>query len=335
MVEDLYRLLRPKLELPSIRYLGRVSIMRLGASSKEGGTRKCSIEIGGDMDFPFFTLEGLAAQRPAVAMEVFDKPVGVPKSIRESLGSATEDPIEWARKCARECPIDAVALRLISSDPQVDDTSSEECAHLVRLLLEEIDLPLIVFGSGNDQKDPVVLERVAKAAENERVLLSAATLKNDYKRIAHAALRYNHLVLSRTECDAPSQRILNNHLLELGLSSNQIVMDPTTAALGYGIEYSISMMEQLRLDALKGDKSVQMPIAAITSYTWNAREAWSDDEKLGPIEVRGPLWETHTAISLFLAGAGLFIMLHPVSVKQFRKILSEIFSKGAQSRQDG
>ena len=335
MVEDLYRLLRPKLELPSIRYPGRVSIMRLGASSKEGGTRKCSIEIGGDMDFPFFTLEGLAGQRPAVAMEVFDKPVGVPKSIRESLGSATEDPIEWARKCARECPIDAVALRLISSDPQVDDTSSEECAHLVRLLLEEIDLPLIVFGSGNDQKDPVVLERVAKAAENERVLLSAATLKNDYKRIAHAALRYNHLVLSRTECDAPSQRILNNHLLELGLSSNQIVMDPTTAALGYGIEYSISMMEQLRLDALKGDKSVQMPIAAITSYTWNAREAWSDDEKLGPIEVRGPLWETHTAISLFLAGAGLFIMLHPVSVKQFRKILSEIFSKGAQSRQDG
>ncbi len=335
MVEDLYRLLRPKLELPSIRYPGRVSIMRLGASSKEGGTRKCSIEIGGDIDFPFFTLEGLAAQRPAVAMEVFDKPVGVPKSIRESLGSATEDPIEWARKCARECPIDAVALRLISSDPQLDDTSSEECAHLVRLLLEEIDLPLIVFGSGNDQKDPVVLERVAKAAENERVLLSAATLKNDYKRIAHAALRYNHLVLSRTECDAPSQRILNNHLLELGLSSNQIVMDPTTAALGYGIEYSISMMEQLRLDALKGDKSVQMPIAAITSYTWNAREAWSDDEKLGPIEVRGPLWETHTAISLFLAGAGLFIMLHPVSVKQFRKILSEIFSKGAQSRQDG
>jgi len=335
MVEDLYRLLRPKLELPSIKYPGRISIMRLGATSKEGGTRKRSIEIGGDIDFPFFTLEGPAAQRPAVAIEVFDKPVGVPKSIRESLGSATEDPIEWARKCARECPIDAVALRLISSDPQLDDTSSEECAHLVRLLLEEIDLPLIVFGSGNDQKDPVVLERVAKAAENERVLLSAATLKNDYKRIAHAALRYNHLVLSRTECDAPSQRILNNHLLELGLSSNQIVMDPTTAALGYGIEYSISMMEQLRLDALKGDKSVQMPIAAITSYTWNAREAWSDDEKLGPIEVRGPLWETHTAISLFLAGAGLFIMLHPVSVKQFRKILSEIFSKGAQSRQDG
>jgi len=335
MVEDLYRLLRPKLELPYIRYPGRISAVRLGATSQDGGTRKHSVEIGGDTDFPFFALEGSAAIRPAVAMEVFDRPVGIPMPVRERLGSAAEDPIEWAKKCARECPIDAIALRLVSSDPGLDDRSSEECAGLVKLLLEQVDLPLIVFGSGNDQKDPAVLERVAKAAEHERVLLSAATLKDDYKRIADAALRYGHLVLSRTECDPPSQRILNDHLIDLGLSSNQIVMDPTTAALGYGIEYSISIMEQLRLDALKGDKSVQMPMTAITSYTWNAREAWSVDDKLGPIEVRGPLWETHTAISLFLAGAGLFIMLHPDSVRQFRKILSEIFPKNAQSRQDG
>jgi len=334
MVEDLYRLLRPKLELPPIRYPGRIGIVRLGATPQEGGTRKHSVEIGGDIDFPFFALEGPTSLRPAVAMEVFDKPVGIPIPVRESLGSAAEDPIEWAKKCARECPIDAIALRLVSSDPGLDDRSSEECARLVKLVLEEVDLPLIVFGSGNDQKDPAVLERVAKAVEHERVLLSAATLKNDYKRIADVALRYGHPVLSRTECDPPSQRILNDHLLEAGLKSNQLVMDPTTAALGYGIEYSISIMEQLRLDALKGDKSVQMPIAAITSYTWNAREAWSEDEKLGPIEVRGPLWETHTAIPLFLAGAGLFVMLHPDSVKQFTKILSQIFPKNAQNRQD-
>jgi acetyl-CoA decarbonylase/synthase complex subunit delta len=335
MAEDLYRLLRPKLELPSIRYPGRISIVQLGATSQERGTRKRSVKIGGDIDFPFFALEAPTAVRPTVAMEVFDKPLGVPTPVRQSLGSAAEDPIEWAKKCARECPIDAIALRLISSDPALDDSSSEECAQLVKNLLEEVDLPLIVFGSGNDQKDPAVLERVAEAAEKERVLLSAATLKNDYKRIAQAASRYNHLILSRAECDPPSQRILNEHLLELGLNSNQIVMDPTTAALGYGIEYSISIMEQLRLDALKGDKSVQMPIAAITSYTWNAREAWSEDKKLGPIQVRGPLWETHTATSLFLAGAGLFIMLHPDSVRQFNKILSEIFPENPQSRLDG
>jgi len=333
MVEDLYRLLWPKLELPSIRYPGRISTVRWGATSQEGGTRKHSVEIGGDIDFPFFALESPTAHRPAIAIEVFDKPVGIPTPVRECLGSVTEDPIEWAKKCAREYPIDAIALRLVSSDPGLEDRSSEECAHLVKLLLEEVDLPLIVLGSGNDQKDPAVLERVANVAEGERVLLSAATLKNDYKRIADAAVRYGHPVLSRTECDPPSQRMLNDHLLESGLHSNQIVMDPTTAALGYGIEYSISIMEQLRLDALKGDKSVQMPIAAITSYTWNAREAWSEEEKLGPIEIRGPLWETHTAISLFLAGAGLFIMLHPDSVKQFTQILSEIFPKNTQSRQ--
>ena len=335
MAEDLYRLLKPKLELPSVRYPGRINIVRLGATSQEGGTRKHSVKIGGDVDFPFFSLESPTSLRPAVATEIFDKPVGIPIPVRQSLGSVVEDPIEWAKKCARECPIDAIALRLVSSDPALEDRSSEECARLVKNLLEEVDLPLIVFGSGNDQKDPAVLERVAEAAEKERVLLSAATLKNDYKRIAHAASRYNHLILSETECDPPSQRILNDHLLDLGLSPNQIVMDPTTAALGYGIEYSISIMEQLRLDALKGDKSIQMPIAAITSYSWNAREAWIEDEKLGPIEVRGPLWETQTAISLFLAGAGLFIMLHPDSVKQFTKILSEIFPRNTQARLDG
>ncbi len=335
MVEDLYRLLRPKLELPSVNYPGRINKARLGATSQERGTRKFSVDIGGDIDFPFFTLEGWTALRPVVAMEVLDRSVGIPIPVRESLGQAVEDPIEWAEKCAREYPINAISLRLVSSDPALEDRSSEECANLVKRLLEEIDLPLIVFGSGNDQKDPAVLEKVAKEAEGERVLLSAATLKNDYGRIAKAAVRYGHLILSRTECDPPSQRILNDHLLEFGVSPSQIVMDPTTAALGYGIEYSISIMEQLRLDAFKGDKSVQMPIAAVTSYTWNAREAWSEDEKLGPIEVRGPLWETHTATSLFLAGADLFIMLHPDSVKQFTEILSEIFPKNTVNRQDG
>ena len=37
-------------------------------------------------------------------------------------------------------------------------------------------------------------------------------------------------------------------------------MDPTTGALGYGIEYGFSVMERLRLAALRGD--------AMTSYNF-------------------------------------------------------------------
>ena len=105
-------------------------------------------------------------------------------------------------------------------------------------------------------------------------------------------------------------------------------MDLTTAALGYGIEYSFTIFERARLAALMGDPELQHPVLSGTTNAWAAREAWM---KLGPEwepkELRGPLWETVTALSLLLAGVDLFMMMHPAAVRTLKDVVKQLTVK--------
>jgi acetyl-CoA decarbonylase/synthase complex subunit delta len=183
-----------------------------------------------------------------------------------------------------------------------------------------VDVPLVIGASGDPKKDPVILEAAAQAAEGERCLLASANLDLDYKRVAKAAVDYNHAVLSWAITDVNMQKTLNRYLMKEGLTPADIVMDPTTCALGYGIEFSIDVITRTRLGALKGDTDLQMPMSSGTTNAWGSREAWMKNENWGPTEYRGPIWETITGLTMMLCGVDIFMMLHPASVK----ILTEI-----------
>jgi len=327
-LEDIYRLLKPQFELPPPNYTGSVSEVYIGATRDEKGTRRYRLRLGGQRWLPFFSTTEPTVTKPILAMQVFDTPAGIPPEVCRILGDIVEDPVHWCKVCVEGFKAEAVALTLTSTAPAGQDRSPEEAAKLVEQVIEAVDVPLIIIGSGDAGKDPLVLEKVAEATVGERCLIASATLSSDYRRVAEAAIENGHVVLASTDCDPVSQRTLNMHLLSLGLKPSQLVMDPTTAALGYGLEYSISIIEQIRLNALKGDECLQMPIAAITSQSWTAREALTDDLVLGPLSIRGPLWEVHTAVHLFLAGAELFIMLHPEAVVRFREVVADMLLTG-------
>jgi acetyl-CoA decarbonylase/synthase complex subunit delta len=42
----------------------------------------------------------------------------------------------------------------------------------------------------------------------------------------------------------------------------------------------------------------------------------------GPRELRGPMWETVTALTLLLAGVDLFMMMHPAAVKTLKDVVN-------------
>lgn len=253
--------------------------------------------------------------RPVIAIDVFDMPIPLPGPVKEHYKDVLEDPAAWAKLCVEKFGADLVTIHLVSTDPALRDTPPKEAAKTVEKILQAVDVPLIIGGSGNKQKDPQVLAKAGEVAEGERCMLSAAALDLDYKVIAEAAKEHGHVVLSWVPLDMTSQRRLNQALLGLGVPKNRIVMDPTTAALGYGIEYTFSIMERIRLAALKGDELLQMPICSGATNAWAAREAWLDAPELGPREYRGPLWEAATALTLMLAGCDLFMMMHPTAVK--------------------
>jgi acetyl-CoA decarbonylase/synthase complex subunit delta len=131
--------------------------------------------------------------------------------------------------------------------------------------------------------------------------------------------------------DMAQARELNRRLYEV-LEKDRIVMDTTTAALGYGLDYAFSIMERSRLAGLMGDGELQHPISSGTTNAWAAREAWMKmGAEWGPRELRGPIWETATALTLLLAGVDYFMMMHPAAVKTVKDILQTLMSGKAAS----
>ena len=88
-----------------------------------------------------------------------------------------------------------------------------------------------------------------------------------------AALANGHLVVAKTPIDVNLAKQLNILISDMGLPLDRILMDPTTGALGYGIEYTYSVMERLRIAALMGDGMTQQPmICTVGEESWRQKE---------------------------------------------------------------
>jgi acetyl-CoA decarbonylase/synthase complex subunit delta len=305
-------------KLPLKEYRGEVAEIQLGATKADGGTRKKVVKIGGQSSL--FWFEGGIKNRPVVTFDVFDVAPPLPKAIREHVEDVWHSPSEWAKKAVK-LGADLVTIHLTSTDPNNKDTSPKEAAKVVEEMLQAVDVPLVIGGSGTPEKDPLVLEKCAEVAEGERCLLASANLDLDYKRIAKAAIKYKHNVLSWTSMNINDQKSLNKLLFDEGLTKEQIVQDPTTGALGYGLDYTYSIIERMKIGALKNDEELQMPISCGVTNAWGARESWLKNDDWGPREYRGPLWEIMTGTAVLMAGADIMMMLHPLAVKTVKDII--------------
>lgn len=303
----------------------------LGATSADGGSRKSTITLGGENALPYY-FDAEMPHRNYVTMDVFDMPIGMAKAVKGNYEDVINDPAEWAKKVVRDFNADMVTIHLISTDPLINDTPAREAAKVVEDVLQAVDVPIVIGGSGNPQKDPVVLEKAAEVAEGERVLLASASLNLDYERVAKAATDYGHAVLSWTQLEINAQKELNRKLMkQCGVPRDSIVMDPTTAALGYGLDYAYTNMERIRLAALMGDDELTFPMSSGTTNAWGARESWmkesplSQDSDWGPREYRGPIWEIVTGLTLSLAGNDMFMMMHPTSVQVLKELTQTLY----------
>jgi acetyl-CoA decarbonylase/synthase complex subunit delta len=251
--------------------------------------------------------------------------ISLPGHVKEHFQDVMEDPVEWAKMRARKYNADAITLHMVSTDPKVRDTPIKDAVKVIEDVLQAVKVPLIIGGSGNPKKDPELLEKAAEACSGERVLLSSVDPDMDYKRVAKAAVEHGHAVLSLISMNPDEMRRFNKNLMKQGLKPEDIVMDLFTGGIGYGIEYSVSAMERSRLAGLAGDKYLALPIASATSNAWSAREAWMRNDAWGPRELRGPLWESTTAITALLSGADLFMMLHPRAIEETERFIKNLF----------
>lgn len=312
-------------------YPGKITEVTLGADKSQGGSRK-PVTIGGSTTPAFYLFEQVPKNPPVISMDVFDMELTLPKAIRVEVEDVWNDTAEWAKRAVDKWGAKVVTLHLLSTDPLIKDTKPADAVKTVEKVLQAVDVPLIIGGCGDPKKDAAIFKEVSEMAAGERVLLSSVTLDMDeahvLEPVAKSAAKNGHCVLGFTSLDLNNAKELNRKLAE-HMPEKDILMDLTTAALGYGLEYSFTIHERARMAALMGDTELQHPVLSGTTNAWAAREAWlSLGPEWEPKRLRGPLWETVTALSLLLAGIDLFMMMHPDAIKTLNHVVDQLMARG-------
>lgn len=293
------------------------------------GSGEGAVTIGGENALAFYAFDGELPRKPVIAMEVYDaEPIGWASPLLDALGDVISDPVAWAKACVEKHGADLVCVQLASTDPNGADTSPERAAATVRSVVDAVSVPVIVYGSGNADKDAEVLKKVAEAVTSTRLAIGPAT-EDNYKAITAAAMGYGHVVVAETPIDVNMAKQLNILITQMGLDADRIIIDPSTGAVGYGLEYSFTVMERLRLAALlQNDDMTRMPlICNLGKEAWRSKEARASEEEepcWGDANRRGVLWEATTAITLALAGADVLVMRHPEAISFVKKAFDEL-----------
>ena len=308
-------------------YTGGVKEITLGDGDS-------AVTVGGETCYPFYQFEGNMPNKPKIAMEVWDmQPEDWPEAAVKPFQDVLSDPAAWAKKCIADFGAELIVLQLKSIDPNGNDASPEDAAATVKKVAESIDVPLIVWGCANPQKDEEVLKKVAEVCQDFNLAMGPVEDKN-HKGIGAAAMGYNHTVISSSPIDVNIAKQVNILLENLGMPMDRVIIDPTTGGLGYGLEYSYSVMERLRMAAMaQGDDKLQFPlINNLGNEVWKCKEAKlsaKEEPTLGDPERRGIMMEAVGAISYLMAGSDILIMRHPEAIRMVKSYIDLLVDGGS------
>ncbi len=311
--------------IPKITYTGKIKEVKLGKGPK-------AVTVGGETAYPFHLFEGEMPHPPRIAMEVYDvPPEDWAEAALEPFKDVAKDPVAWAKKCVESYGAEMIALQPLSTDPNGLNRSADEAAQTAKKVAAAVDVPVIVWGSGNAEKDTDVLRKVAETCDGMNLIIWPV-VEGNYKQVGAGAIGYKHTAIASTPIDINLAKQLNILMGNLGVPDGQIIVDPTTGGLGYGIEYTYSVMERDRMAALtQQDERLQFPILCnMAKEVWKTKEAKTKTEDaptLGDSKKRGILMEAVTGIMLLLAGADVLVMRHPEAIKLVREMTADFIAK--------
>ncbi|MDI3536529.1 MAG: acetyl-CoA decarbonylase/synthase, complex subunit delta [Eubacteriaceae bacterium] len=299
------------------KFNGKINVCEIGAGD-------AAVSIGGEKSLPFLGSEGF---KPAVGIAISDTTDEWAPCFTDIYGDAMKDAAAFAKAAVEKSGADFLLVNLVSADPNGADNSIENCVATAVAVEAAIDVPLVVQGCNNAEKDAKLLEEVAKALEGKNVVLFSA-VEDSYKTVGAAGgMAYGQKVGAESSVDINLAKQLNILLTQLGVKGQDIIMDVGTAAVGYGFEYVASTMDRIRLAALgQNDDTLQMPIMTdVSSSSWGVKEAVVVEEEVpewGSLEARGIGMEVSTAASCVVGGSNAVIVRHPESAKTIKAMVA-------------
>ncbi|MDO4324255.1 MAG: acetyl-CoA decarbonylase/synthase complex subunit delta [Lachnospiraceae bacterium] len=293
------------------------------------GTGDKAITIGGENVLPFYTFDDAIENAPKVGIEITDGGLAAEPECIQKFYEGCTTVADMAKKAATFEGVDFLSIRLEGGDPNGENKSTEELIQLVQEVADAVDVPLVVCGCKNVEKDAELLDKAASVLAGRNAMILAAKEEN-YKTIgASAGLAYKQIVGAESAVDINLAKQLNVLLTQLGVDGKSVVMNVGSAAAGYGFEYVVSTMDRVKAAALQqGDATLQMPIITpVASETWSVKEAISTEEdspEWGSQEERGIDMEIETAAAVLASGSNAVILRHPESVKTIKNLISAL-----------
>ena len=295
----------------------------------EIGTGDKAITIGGENVLPLYSFDAEIANAPKIGVEILDTgfenaPAGL-KAFYEGCTSMAD----MAKKAATIEGASFICLHFEGADPNGADRSVDECVADAKAVAEAVDLPIVIMGCKNNEKDSNLFNKCSEALQGKNILVLAAK-EETYKAVgASAGLAYGQKVGAESSVDINLAKQLNVLLTQLGVKQDSIVMHVGTAAAGYGFEYVVSTMERIRLAALgQNDNTLQMPVMTrVASEAWNVKEAMASEADMpewGDVETRGIDMEVVTASAVLAAGTNAVILRHPQSIATVSKLINAL-----------
>ncbi|MGB5686056.1 MAG: acetyl-CoA decarbonylase/synthase complex subunit delta [Candidatus Electrothrix sp.] len=284
-----------------------------------------AVTVGGATSLPFHLFEGEMGNKPLIAMEIMDvRPDNWPETLTQYFDDVMDSPVDWAKKCVDVYKADALNIWLNGTDPNGENRSAADAAKDAAAVIEAVNVPIIIWGCGNSEKDTETLREVTSLIGDKKVCLAPLEDAN-YRAIGATAMAFQHPMVAASPIDVNLAKQLNILLENLGVPLDTVMMDPSVGALGYGIEYTYSVMERIRIAALtQKDEKLQVPIICnLGREVWKAKEAGlPTDELLGDQESRGIMMEAITASCMLMAGGEVLIMRHPKAVNMTKALIN-------------
>jgi CO dehydrogenase/acetyl-CoA synthase delta subunit len=303
-------------------YTGAIREVSLGNGDK-------AVTVGGTNTLPFQLFEGQMNNKPLIAMDILDvTPDEWPETLTRHFADVLNNPVAWAQKCVSQYQADAICLSLVSTDPNGLNRSSAEAAKIAGAVISAVDVPIIIWGCGNAEKDTESLREITAMIGDKKVCLAPLSDAN-YRSLGATAMAFGHPMIAASPIDVNLAKQLNILLENLGVSLNSVLMDPSVGALGYGIEYTYSVMERIRLAALtQKDEKLQVPfICNLGREVWKAKECrLPSDAILGDQERRSVMMEAITASCMLMCGGDVLIMRHPQAISLAKALVNGLMS---------
>lgn len=303
-------------EIVREKYSNAINVVQIG-SANFGSTLK----VGGETALPFLFKEGEMPNIPVVAIEVMDcDPVEWPEHIKDIYGADINDPVKWAVTALEKSRAKILCVRLQSVHPDWGNKKSDYSIAVLKKIADAVKVPLVVIGSGDDEKDNDLLPKASSLLNGRNCLFGVASQEN-YKTLTATCLADGHSIIAESPIDINMAKQINILISDMGIDPKRIVMHPTTTSLGYGMEYVYSIMERARLAAFMGDKMLSMPfILFVGQEVWKVKEAKESGQQ-------GINWEIATSVAMLQAGADILVVRHPDSAKAIAEYIEKVSLK--------